>query len=462
MKLRLFVLLLLLPVTVFPQKKNQPQQRQVKIQNPRGVTQQQEIQLGKEAAAQVEKSMEVVKNPTVEAWLNRIGGKLAKTPEANAYPYYFKLVNEESINAFALPGGPMYVHTGLLKAADSESQVAGVLAHEMSHVALRHGVAQMSKAQTMQTLFGLAGAAAGMTGSGLISEIGQIGSGLGLNLSLTKFSRDYERDADLNGARMMASAGYNPLDLAGFFEKLQAEMGSAGQPKGLEKWFTDHPAPANRRQYIEEDAQFYPARQYTASTGDFAKVQQAVNGIPPPKKRPAQLLQPVQNAQARQGLPQGYRDLQLAGFAIAYPDGWQPGQSKGGGGIYIAPQGGVVQSQRGGIELIAGALLDYYEPQSASVELQPSTNALLQALKQGDQNLRAESPQKAQVGGKPALMTRLTTRVSTGQDPNQVVYFYTVARPEALWTLALAAPQSQAQQAEPLFQQIVKTVHFPD
>src|SRR5262249_6782180 len=161
------------------------------------------------------------------AWLNRIGQQLAKTPQANAYPYYFKLVNDESINAFALPGGPMYVHTGLIRAADNEGEVAGVLAHEMSHVALRHGAAQLSKQQTWGTLFGALGAAAGLAlgkeggECGLWCRAAQMGAGLGGNSVLLKFSRGYERDADLNGARMMASAGYNPSQLVDFFEKLE-------------------------------------------------------------------------------------------------------------------------------------------------------------------------------------------------------------------------------------------------
>src|SRR5262249_17983659 len=151
-------------------------QVEVKIQKT-SMTRDQEIQLGKEAASQVEREMEVVQNPEIESWLNQIGQSLAKAPQANAYPYYFKLVNEPSINAFALPGGPMYVHTGLLQAADNEGEVVGVLAHEMSHVALRHGAAQMGKQQTWGTVFGIAGAAAGAVQCGMLCQIGQMGVG---------------------------------------------------------------------------------------------------------------------------------------------------------------------------------------------------------------------------------------------------------------------------------------------
>jgi Zn-dependent protease with chaperone function len=450
------VIALVLPTAAFPFAKKAPQQKEVKIQKT-SLSRDQEIQLGKQAAAEVERSMEIVHNEAVEAWLNRIGGQLAKQPQANAYPYYFKLLNDESINAFALPGGPMYVHTGLIRAADDESEVAGVLAHEMSHVALRHGAAQMGKAQTWQTIAGLAGAAAG---NGIIGQAVQMGSGFGVASVLSKFSRGYEQDADLNGARMMASAGYNPIELASFFEKLEAQLGSAASPKGLQAFFADHPSPGHRREYIEQDVAFYPQKSYTASSGEFAQIQKLVATIPPPKKRAGASLAPVQPKP--RDVPSGFRDLQTKGFAIAYPGDWEAGQAQPGGTIYIVPQSGVAKQQSGGIELIAGAMVDYYQPQKESTDVQALTNEYLDHLKQGDPNMKVASTQAAELGGKKALITKLTTRTSFQDDPNQVVYLYTVAREEGLWNLALAAPQSKWNEAEPVLKQIANTVQFPD
>jgi len=205
-------LLLVVSISFAAYAQKAPAQAVVKVQKA-SLTRDQELQLGKEAASAVEREMEVVQNPEIEGWLNQIGQRLAKTPEANAYPYYFKLVNEPSINAFALPGGPMYVHTGLLQAADTEGEVVGVLAHEMSHVALRHGAAQMGKQQTWGTVFGLAGTALGAVTTakgqcGMLCQLGQTGLGIGGTSVLMKFSRGFERDADLNGARMMASPSF--------------------------------------------------------------------------------------------------------------------------------------------------------------------------------------------------------------------------------------------------------------
>ncbi len=231
----------------------------------------------------------------------------------------------------------MYVHTGLIKAADSEAEVAGVLAHEMSHVSLRHGAAQMSKQQLYGSIFGALGALGGVFGNGadctLWCQAVQMGAGLGSNSLLLKFSRGYEHDADLNGARMMAATGYNPIELANFFEKLQESLGSAGEPEGLQSWLTSHPATGN--QYFSEDIQFYPKRTYCASAGNFSRVQQTVARIPPPKPKPATLLTMVQNPTSRGGVPKGFKDYRANGVSIAYPSAWQAGQPQSGGSLYL-------------------------------------------------------------------------------------------------------------------------------
>ena len=121
----------------------------------------QDIQLGKESAAQVEQQMEVVKDPRLQAFIDRIGKRLAAQPQAGGFPYTFKVVNDPSINAFALPGGPTFVNSGLIAAADNEDQLAAVMAHEISHVSLRHGTNQATKANFVQLPAMLAGAVMG-------------------------------------------------------------------------------------------------------------------------------------------------------------------------------------------------------------------------------------------------------------------------------------------------------------
>ncbi|MBZ5585380.1 MAG: M48 family metalloprotease [Acidobacteriia bacterium] len=463
MRRQLLAVVLCLPFAAYPQRT--PKQVEVKVQKT-SLTREQEAAIGKEAAAQVEREMEIVRNPEIEGWLNQIGQRLAKTPQANAYPYYFKLVNEPSINAFALPGGPMYVHAGLLQAADSEGEVAGVLAHEMSHVALRHGAAQIGKQQTWGALFGLAGAAVGAitTGEngecGWLCQIGQTGAGIGGNSVLMKFSRGFERDADLNGARMMASAGYDPMQLPRFFEKLETKLGSAAEPKGLALWLSSHPATGSRVQYVADDIKFYPKGSYTADTGRFPRIKQVVASLPAPQMKPAKLVLAKEGAAPRRNLPAGFKDYQANGFAVAYPGSWRIGQGDGGGSLYLVPQGGAVRGQNG-VELLAGAMVDYYAP-AGSVQLDASTREFLTSMQKGDANLRAETSERVNVGGKPGLKTRMTTRTSLQQEPDQVIYLYTVARAAGLWYVALAAQPSRLGDFEPVFGQMIGTVQFPD
>ena len=180
----------------------------------------QDVQLGKEASQEIEQQVEIVNDERLTKYVAGIGKRLADVAPGEKYPYSFKVVADPSINAFALPGGPMYVHSGLISAADNEAQLAGVLAHEVSHVALRHSTNQASKAYAFQIPIVLA---TGMLGnkSGLLGALSQIGIGFGLNSLFLKYSRNAEKDADILGARMLAQAGYDPIEMARFFEKLQ-------------------------------------------------------------------------------------------------------------------------------------------------------------------------------------------------------------------------------------------------
>jgi len=232
----------------------------------------QDVQLGKESAAEVEKKMKVVNNAELQTYISTVGKKLTSTAEAGDFPYTFKVVLEKSINAFALPGGPMYIHTGLLAAADNESQMVGVMAHEVSHVALRHGTNQASKQQMLQLPAMLGSQATGS--GGLLGTLGQLGINLGANSVLLKFSRGAETEADLLGTRLMHTAGYNPAELANFFRKLEAESGN--QNKLVEMFMSSHPNPGNRVQAVEREAKSLPARNYNGETGKFRTMQALV------------------------------------------------------------------------------------------------------------------------------------------------------------------------------------------
>jgi hypothetical protein len=327
----------------------------------------------------------------------------------------------------------------------------------------------LSKQQTYGTLFGLIGAVAGTVASkggecGMLCQITEAGAGLGQNSVLMKFSRGYEHDADLNGARMMSAAGYDPMQLPKFFEKLEAKLGTAAEPRGLALWMSSHPATGSRVQYVSDDIRYYPKRSYTAGTGDFSHVKQLVSGVPAPKPQPGTLILAKQGATPRSSLPAGFKDYPANGFSIGFPGTWQVGQPQPGSSLYLIPQGGAVKSKDGGAELLLGAMIDYYVPQAgaSAVNLEASTTEFVDSLKKGDSNLRTDRPERLQVGGKPALMTKLETRTSLQQEPGQVIYLYTVSREAGLWYLVLAAQPSKLSEVDPIFKQMTATVQFPN
>ncbi|MGH6628611.1 MAG: M48 family metallopeptidase, partial [Burkholderiales bacterium] len=218
-----------------------------------GYTVAQDVQLGRQASAEVRQQLPTLpENGEADAYVERVGRRLvAAIPRQFAQPqfqYSFDVVNAREINAFALPGGPMFVNRGMIEAARSEGEMAGVMAHEISHVALRHGTAQATKAQKLQ-LPALGGAILGAIIGGNVGGLIAQGTQLGLGAYLLKYSREYETQADLLGAQIMANAGYDPRDLANMFRTIEREGGGSGP-----EWLSSHPNPGNRYERINEEA----------------------------------------------------------------------------------------------------------------------------------------------------------------------------------------------------------------
>ena|SRR5579872_1362088 len=238
----------------------------------------QDVQLGQENAQEVRKQYETVGNQHLQDYIRRVGDRLAAAPEArqSGFQFTFTLVNVPQVNAFALPGGPMFIFTGLFKDTENEAQLAGVMAHEMSHVILRHGTHEASKANLIKLPLALAGAA---TGGSLLGQVAEMGLGLTANSFILKFSRDAESEADALGSHLMSEAGYNPIEMARFFEKL------AGNGNQVPQFLSDHPNPGNRERAIEEEIRTLPQQQYGYETGEFARVKAEILALPAPRKK---------------------------------------------------------------------------------------------------------------------------------------------------------------------------------
>ncbi len=244
---------------------------------------QQDIQLGEQYSAQVNKQVPLVENQQLQNYIRRLGETLSSEPEAGDFPYSFHLINDPEINAFALPGGPVYINSGILTNAANEAQVAGVMAHEISHVALRHGTNQATKREFIGLGELLAGAALGPQTA--VGQLGQLGLSLGVSSVLLKYSRTDESQADALGARIMAEAGYDPVQMAEFFQTLEAKVGNQSS------FFSDHPSPGDRVTAVRKEVPYLAPGPYTASTGEFAAMKRLAAQLPAPPPKPQQTQQ---------------------------------------------------------------------------------------------------------------------------------------------------------------------------
>src|SRR6516225_4640641 len=233
-------------------------------------------ELGLHAAAQVYQTMPVLPDNSPETqYIRQLGEKLVATiPPEHSWPFEFHVVAQKDINAFALPGGPMFVNIGTITAAANEAQLAGVMAHEMSHVYMQHSAKQASKAQTTGLLAGLAGAVLGSAVGGLGGQLAQMGVQMGAQGLMLKYSRTDESQADAVGAIILYKAGYNPQAMAEFFKTLETE--STGAPP---QWLSDHPNPGNRSLAIEQEIKNWPPKQYAADSAAFQKTKQHAMGV---------------------------------------------------------------------------------------------------------------------------------------------------------------------------------------
>jgi predicted Zn-dependent protease len=201
----------------------------------------------------------------VSKYINALGQRLAAKAPGYKFPYTFRVVNQKEINAFALPGGPIYVNTGTIAAAN-EAELAGVMGHEISHVVMRHSTRQASRqtraAVPLAILSGVLGAGVG----GWAGSLAQMGISIGAGSVFTKYSRDAETEADMVGGQIIYDAGYDPQAMVTFFQKLKAQQGDKSGPSFL----ASHPDPGNRAENVSSILSRFPAKQYqTGDSPDF-------------------------------------------------------------------------------------------------------------------------------------------------------------------------------------------------
>jgi len=236
---------------------------------------QREIALGKGAAMEVEKTAKMINDPVVTEYVNRVGQNLVRNSDAKV-PFTIKVIDSDEINAFALPGGFFYVNSGLILRADEEAELAGVMGHEIAHVAARHGTKTATKGELLQlaTIPLIMVGPAGWAGYGLYE-----GLNLAIPMSYLKFTRDAEKEADFLGLQYMYKSGYDPNAFVSFFEKIEAE--ERRHPGSIPKIFSTHPPTPDRVQKAQEEiTTILPARdEYIVTTSEFDLVKSRLRRI---------------------------------------------------------------------------------------------------------------------------------------------------------------------------------------
>src|SRR6266446_2638075 len=433
-----------------------------------------DVRLGRQAAAEAEQQFPLLRDSEVNAYVERVGQRLvAAIPQEFQHPefrYYFKVINASDINAFALPGGPMYVNRGMIEAARTEGEVAGVMAHELSHVALRHGTAQATKAGKHQTGAAVAGILGTILGGPGLGQIAQAP----FALTLLKYSREYETEADLLGARIMANAGYDPRDLANMFRTIEAQGGGGGG------FLSDHPSPANRYARINQEAQYLRVREQTRDDTEFRSIKERLRRYPR-----AQSMAEIQRSGGRypnQGNnypdqngnnypsnpPRGrveYPSSRLRTYSefgvvqVSVPDNWRE-LSDQGSSVWFAPEG-AYGSTNGQVVYTHGVNIGAARTNSRN--LQQATNEFVSALQQGNGNLRARGNyQRMDVDGRYGLLITLgNTNEATGR--SEIINVVTTQlRSGDLLYLITVSPENEYSGYQNTFLNILRSIRLND
>lgn len=430
-------------------------------------TPEQDVEIGQKAAEEVRQEFPVIENERIDSYLDRIGRQLvdAAPRELNhsSFQYSFTPLNLKEINAFALPGGPMFVNRGMVEAASREGEVAGVMAHELSHVLLRHGTANATKAQGFQ-LGALAGAIAGAVVGGGWGEVISQGSQFGLGTWLLKYSREYEKQADLLGAQIMARAGYDPNDLARMFETIRKESKSSGGPE----WLSSHPDPGNRSEYIAKEASMLQVAPRADNAAQFESFQAAFQSLPAPRS----MSEPNRSASGGSNVPAStgrigdrvpppaaqYRTARGGRlFDVSVPSNWQAISSNNS--VKFVPQN--AYGQREGQTVFTHGI-ELGVTRAPSRDLAAATDAFIDALERANPGLRASGgPRALTMSRRQALGSALIGSSPLG-GRERIGLYTTFLNDGNLFYYLTVVPEDEAQAYANAFERVGQSIRLND
>jgi hypothetical protein len=454
----------------------------------------QDVEMGKRLSATAESQLPMLEDLRINGYLNRLGRKLAAFAPGTIYPYEFHCVNSKQLNSFALPGGQVYIYRGVIEESDDEAQLAGVMAHEISHVALRHGTNQATRQEMSSGIFGILG---GMVGGGSVSAItSQLGGGAIAGSVLVKYTRNSETQADILGTQILYDSGYDPRAMAQFFENAQNDTKKKSRVAAL---FADHPIPERRIERVDEeiDKMGGPLKDSKTDSPEFREIRRYILSLPiaPEKTLRAAVTDitaaPVDAKDAPPTLRHAPADeVNLRSytgdtFSAKYPADWEAlGR---GDSVSFVPPTDVANDFQDGPAFARGVLVNIFQPQTpgksprasgpsetpdspavasadsqstpAAIALAAGTDQLLATLKQSSPSLKILSArERIDLDGQIAFSQKMTSESPLGG--LETDWLITVMRPEGILYVVCAAPASEYGEYEPAFEKFISSVRL--
>lgn len=446
----------IVPVAIIGQTRIAMPKNKYKIQD--------DVKLGRQAAVEAERQFPVLNDRQAEDYVSQVGQRLvAAIPPQFQHPefnYRFKVVNASDINAFALPGGPMYVNRGMIEAARNEGEMAGVMAHEISHVALRHATAQATKQGSVGNQLGMIGMILG--GAILGGQSGAQLGALGAQAWMTKYSREYETQADVLGAQIMADAGYDPRDLANMFRTI-AQQGGSRAPQ----WLSGHPDPGNRFDKINREATMLRVSSNPIKvTREFSRVQERLRGMPRSRTM-AQIQQDYQrNGGASQNPTYGGRYSQRVELPstryrtytggnwveLQVPDNWREFSTSSQ--VSFAPEGGY-----GDQGITHGVMIGIVGTSNSN--LNQATQEYVNSLLQGNSYLSQRGGySRTYIGGRQGFSTVLSGRSSLTGRAEVVTIYTTQLQNGDLFYVATVSPDDESYNYNSAFRNVLNSIRL--
>ena len=447
--------------------------------------------LGMQVAAEVYKTMPVLPDDSPETrYVRQLGQKLADTiPEAYSWPFEFHVIPQKEINAFALPGGQMFINIGTILGARNEAELAGVMGHEMAHVYMQHSAKQASKSQTAGLLAGIATAILGETvghkAGGMVGELGRLGIQVGAQGLIMKYSRNDESQADAVGAVILYEAGHNPQGMVDFFKTMGAQ-GTKAPPQFL----SSHPNPANRQQAVQKQIAGWPAVEYVGESEEFDELRRSAaqlraytaeeiakgarsgqwaamnrrNRTSPSPTRRAEAVPPPPPAVPLESLLPSPRMAQadLGTVKIQHPENWAvmlPEQK--GEFVRIAPQAGVTKNGMGYGVLLSGTA----RAPGQRVGIDEMTRLVIEKIGESNELQQLDEPHPITVGGTESRSTFLESPSpfadADGRPQKERDWLVTVPRRDgSMIFMIFIAPEADFAQFQPTYEAMVRSVQL--